>query len=105
MGFNYDPPAFCEGCGTAFPWASREAKIMELENLLEEGGVEESDLDVIHDRLNELRGVGDDPKRERAIWTSVKDRAGAVFMNDRVQNLVVGLANTEARRHMGLPPV
>lgn len=37
IGFSPDTrPSFCDGCGSAFPWATREERIYELENLLDE---------------------------------------------------------------------
>jgi hypothetical protein len=36
-------PSFCDGCGAAHPWASREERIHELENILDEEDIDESD--------------------------------------------------------------
>jgi hypothetical protein len=35
VGFDYERPDFCGDCGNPFPWASRQARIYELMNLLD----------------------------------------------------------------------
>jgi len=102
---RFRPRDFCDGCGAALPWASRAARIMELENLLDEGGVDDADLAVITEQLARLReDAGMSAKEEKALWTTIKGRAGAVFMNEKVQALLWGIASAEARQHLGLPP-
>jgi hypothetical protein len=78
-------PSFCDGCGAAFPWASRDERIMELENALDEGGVADADLAIIRVQLDLLRSGDASEKDERKSWQTIKSRAGAVFMNERVQ--------------------
>ena len=46
---RYNRPSFCDGCGIAYPWATREERIYELENLFDEAGIDEADRVVIHD--------------------------------------------------------
>ena len=48
------PASFCDGCGSAFPWATLEERIFELENLLDEEDIEEADRVVIQDQLRRL---------------------------------------------------
>jgi len=99
-----DAPSFCDGCGAAFPWASRDERIMELENALDEEGVADADLAIIRVQLDLLRLGDASEKDERTSWQTIKARAGAVFMNERVQNLVFSLVNTAVRHELGLPP-
>ena len=73
---------------------------MELENALDD-----ADLAIIRVQLDLLRSGDASEKDERKSWETIKSRAGAVFMNERVQNLVFSLANTAVRHELGLPPV
>jgi hypothetical protein len=48
------PGPRCDECGSASPWATREERIFELENLLDEEDIEEADRVVIQDQLRRL---------------------------------------------------
>ena len=39
----YNPPDFCDQCGRAHPWASRQARLYQLENLLDEQDLDPAD--------------------------------------------------------------
>jgi predicted RNA-binding Zn-ribbon protein involved in translation (DUF1610 family) len=75
----YRPPAFCTSCGSPHPWASRDARIHELENILDEQGLDEhfgARLEVcrVRRRFNEavLKAVYlEDGKVKRAEFTDV----------------------------------
>lgn len=86
------------------PLGSRDERIMELENALDEEGVADADLAIIRVQLDLLRLGDASEKDERKSWQTIKARAGAVFMNERVQILVFSLANTAVRHELGLPP-
>ena len=77
---------------------------MELENALDEEGVADADLAIIRVQLNLLRSGDASEKDERKSWQTIKSRAGTVFMNERVQNLVFSLATTAIRHELSLPP-
>jgi hypothetical protein len=75
IGFEPSPfPSCCDGCGAAHPWAMREERIFELENILDED-VDEADGIFIHDRLRELCEAQQlDKERERQIWGQIRNR-------------------------------
>jgi len=62
---RYKRPSFCDGCGIAYPWATREERIYELENLLDEADIDEADRVVIQDQLQRVRNAGLAPQRTR----------------------------------------
>jgi hypothetical protein len=67
-------PSFCDECGSAFPWATREERIFELENLLDEEDIEEADRVVIQDELRRLGNAVLTEKDERQAWSVVGRR-------------------------------
>jgi hypothetical protein len=52
---GYTPPNCCDGCGAPHPWASREVLLFELENLLDEEGIDEADRLLVSADLQRLR--------------------------------------------------
>jgi hypothetical protein len=96
-------PSFCDGCGGAFPWATREERIFELENLLDEEEVDEADRVVIQDQLARLRTAADlTEKDEVQIWRTIKNRGGSALQSGPVQRVVEGLVSAAIRAQLGL---
>jgi hypothetical protein len=96
-------PSFCDGCGAAHPWASREERIYELENILDEEDIDESDRVFVHDRLRELREAqGLDEKRERQLWTQIRDRSGRFLTSQPVQRIMETVASAAIRSQLGI---
>lgn len=62
-------PSFCDGRGSAFPWATREERIFELENLIDEEDIEEADRVVIQDQLRRLTDAELSDRDERQAWS------------------------------------
>jgi len=48
----WECPTFCDRCGAAHPWATREDRIFELENILDEEEIDEADRVFLHDQLS-----------------------------------------------------
>lgn len=95
-------PSFCDGCGAAFPWASREERIYELENLLDEEAVDEADRVVIQDALERLRTKELSEKEERQAWETIKQRGGAAITSAPVKRVLEGLLSAAVRASLGL---
>lgn len=106
MVFAFTDPKvfpFCDNCGSAFPWASRHDRIFELENLLfESNHLEESDKLIIQDELRKLQNTDISQSEESRSWINVKRRAGALFMNPRVIDLLTGLTDAYIRKEIGI---
>jgi hypothetical protein len=95
-------PSFCDGCGAAFPWATREERIYELENLLDEEDVDEADRVVVQDALERLRSKELSEKEERQAWETIKQRGGAAITSGPVQRVLEGLVSAALRANLGL---
>jgi hypothetical protein len=77
IGFTYEAPKFCDGCGEPYPWATRQDRIYQLENLLDEEEIDEPTRLLVREDLERLRVDGPELDRdtELAIWRRVKSRA------------------------------
>jgi len=95
-------PSFCDGCGTALPWASREERIFELENLLDEEDIGEADRVIISGHLQRLRDATLSEKEERVAWEGVKSRAGKAITSGPVQRVLEGLVSAAIRNQLGI---
>jgi hypothetical protein len=99
---DYEPPSFCDECGSAFPWATREARIYELENLLDEEDIDEADRVVVSDNLRRLREEQALSERDqRAAWERIRSAAGDALKSPRVASVVEGLVSAAIRHQLG----
>jgi hypothetical protein len=102
-GATPDRSSFCDGCGTAFPWATREERIYELENLLDdEPDIDEADRAVISEHLRQLQNAAISERDERAAWSAIKQRAGTAIASAPVQRIVEGLVSAALRHQLGI---
>jgi hypothetical protein len=99
---EWERPSFCDECGSAHPWATREERIFELENILDQEGIDEADRVFIHDRLADLRDDGIDEKRERQLWTQIRQRSAAFLTSEPVQKIAVALITAQMRKDLGI---
>lgn len=99
----YVRPGFCDGCGNPFPWASRQARIYELMNLLD---AEQLDSAVELKVREQLQALADEEneEEEEARWERVKRLAPTLWEKSGVQKIITTLVLAEARVRLGLPP-
>jgi hypothetical protein len=91
---GYDPPQFCDSCGAPQPWASREARFYELENLLDEQDLDPADELKVRDELKALREHPEaNEETEAGRWKIVQKLApGLIAAGGRIVESVVGAA-------------
>lgn len=80
------PHCFCDNCGSAHPWASQQKRIWELQNILDEEELNESDRTAIACQLDKISSGILDVDNESKAWKKIKNSLGSVFDKDRVQN-------------------
>lgn len=77
---EYVPPRFCDGCGEPFPWATRQQRIYQLENLLDEEDIDEPTRLLVLEDLERLRASDDlDEQQQFAVWQRIRTRAPGLF--------------------------
>jgi hypothetical protein len=105
-GLAYAPPGlhdFCDSCGAPLPWASRQARIYELENLLDaDESVEEATRVRVREELERLaRDDESDMTEETKRWQRVQRLwPGMASMG---QVVLTSVLTAEMKRMLGLP--
>ena len=69
---RYRPPGFCDLCGAAHPWASRQQRIWEIENLLEREGLSEAEELALREKFEELASGELDEDEQVERWKFIK---------------------------------
>jgi hypothetical protein len=108
IGFSedYTAPDFCGDCGKPFLWASRQARIYELMNLLEAEGLDPAAELKVREQLQALAEADDeDEEAEEARWQRVRRLAPTLWERSGAQQIITTLVLAEARVRLGLPPV
>jgi hypothetical protein len=100
---GYSPPNFCDGCGAPHPWAPRQARLCELENLLDEEDIDEADRLVVTDHLRRRQSLDpdEDLEQERRLWSAVKRRAPGLFAGSG-KRILDTLIDHATRRALGM---
>ena len=99
---DYRRPSFCDGCGAAYPWATRAERIFELENLLDEQDIDDADRAVIQGDLERLRTQELSATDERHAWERIKERSGTALSSAPVQRVLEGLVSAALRHQLGI---
>lgn len=71
-GAEFKPGDFCHNCGQPQPWASRDARIYELENILDGQQVDESTRLLVREQLEALRDSDLSEEQQAERWTRIK---------------------------------
>jgi hypothetical protein len=102
IGFAYTPRDFCHGCGTPYPWASRQARLYELENVLEENdNLSDADALTVREQLEALRDNPDEDEAEQVKrWQRIKKVAPS--LTDAGSKIFVSVTTAAIQKHMGL---
>lgn len=75
---TYNPPDFCLKCGNPHPWASRQARLWHLENLLERENLSTAERLKIHERFENLRSDKISENDEIRHWRYIADKVPAL---------------------------
>jgi hypothetical protein len=74
-GSGYKPPDFCDHCGAAHPWVSRQGRIYELQNRLDNEELDPADQLMAREQLEALLSSDLDDDEQRRRWSRVKKLA------------------------------
>jgi hypothetical protein len=97
---DFEPHSFCDNCGSAHPWASQQDRIWELQNILDEEELSESDRTAIAFQLDKISSGILDVDDESKAWKKIKNSLGSVFDKDRVQNLIFDLVGSVIKNEL-----
>ncbi len=100
FGSGYRPPSFCDACGAAAPWATRNDRLYELENVLDRLEVDEVDELAVRELFDALR-AHPEPQQERAVWKEINCRVPRLLFEAKL-SLVRGVVPQAVRRELDL---
>lgn len=100
----WSPSDFCDKCGAAFPWASWQARVWALENMLDDDDLDEPTRLRVTKLLEQVAADGEDfdLDSEKKVWGRIKDLWPALL--GKAWTVAAPLITAEAKQHMGLPP-
>jgi hypothetical protein len=98
---EFQPPPFCDGCGSAHPWATRQDRIYELENLLDQEEIDDADALWVRERLAVLREPGLSETDEIKLWEGIKSKAPGLITGAG-KAVVSAVTTVVVRRALGL---
>jgi hypothetical protein len=101
---EYERPDFCADCGSPFPWASRQARVWELMNLLDAEQLDPAAELAVREQLEALASADVDDPDQEGRWERVRRLAPTLWEKSGVQQIVTTLVLAEARTRLGLPP-
>jgi hypothetical protein len=104
LGQTYTPPDFCDRCGSALPWAGRQARVYELQNLLDEEQLDSATELTVREQLEALTDPELDEAEQAKRWRRIKSAAPGFLEKAATQPIVMSLATAWIKKEAGLPP-
>ena len=103
-GFDYTKPDFCDGCGAAFPWVGRTARIYELQNRLDEEHLDPATELIVREQLEALTDPDLDDDEQVKRWKKIMSTAPGFVTKAASQPIVTSLVTAYVQKALGLPP-
>jgi hypothetical protein len=102
FGSEYQPPDFCDQCADPMPWLSRQGRIYQLENLLDEENLDPADELAVREQLHALAAGDLDDDEQKRRWERVKKHAPEFLQRSGAQRIFETLATAAIRSQLGL---
>jgi hypothetical protein len=106
LGQTYTPPPFCDKCGSPHPWAGRQARIYELQNLLDEEGLDSATELAVREQLDALVDPDLDEREQAKRWKRIKSAVPGFLDLEKAatQPILTSLLTAWLKKEVGLPP-
>jgi hypothetical protein len=85
---GYNPPDFCDHCSAPFPWVSRQGRIYELLNLLDEEELDPATELEVREQLEALTNPEIDDEEASRRWRRVRDKAPRFWEKSGAQRIL-----------------
>jgi hypothetical protein len=94
LGWSADTPrpSFCDKCGTAFPWVDRQGRIYELQNRLDDEGLDPAIELAVREQLDALLDPDMDEKEAARIWKRVIESAPGLWEKTGAKKIIESVA-------------
>lgn len=101
-GGEYKCPDFCDHCAAPFPWVSRQGRIFELMNLLDEEDLDPATELEVREQLEALASADLDDKEAARRWQHVKDRAPGLWDKSGARSILESVISAAMKGALGL---
>jgi hypothetical protein len=98
----YEPPDFCDRCGGPFPWVSRQGRIYELENLLDDEELDPADELAAREQLHALASADLDEDEERRRWERVRKYAPGLWEKSGARSILETVISATIKAQLGV---
>ena len=86
----YTPPQFCDSCGAPHPWAGRQARLYQLQNILDEQNLDEATRLSVQEELEALQASEMSEEEQKKRWLRIKDLSpGLIQAGQRIIESIV----------------
>jgi hypothetical protein len=104
MTDSWDRPDFCRRCSTPYPWASREARIRRLVNLIDGANVDSATQLAVREQLEALADPDIDEKTAERRWRKVRELAPGLWEQSGARTVLTSVMSEALKRALGLGP-
>jgi hypothetical protein len=98
-----EPEKFCAFCGGPYPWADREALVMQLQNQLEfEPGLDDAGRLEVREKIAVLSAPEEDEKRRVKAGEALRKLVPKAW--EGAKPILQTLVSAELQKRLGIPP-
>lgn len=97
---EFEPNDFCHNCGTPFSWAGRQARIYQLQNLLDEEDLDEATRLAVAEELEALATTPQDQEEEARRWKRIQQMAPGLMQSG--QKIIETVVTAAIKAQLGL---
>jgi len=94
-------PSFCDQCGAAFPWVNRQGRIYELQNRLDDEGLDPATELLVREQLEALMDPNMDEKDAALIWKRVIELAPGLWEKSGAKQIIQSIATAYVLKQLG----
>jgi hypothetical protein len=99
---QYARPDFCDECSTPFPWVTRQGRIYELMNLLDQEDLDAATELEVREQLEALADSEIDDAEAKRRWQRVKKGAPGLWEKSGARNILETVVSAAIKGGLGL---
>jgi hypothetical protein len=97
MWGDYTPPDFCDVCGTPHPWLSRQGRIYQLQDILDDAEIEPAEKLRAREQLEALTDPDLDEETQAERWARFRRAAPSVWGGEAAQRIITTVLTAGTR--------
>jgi hypothetical protein len=101
---EWEPAGFCWKCGVPYPWATREQRLAQLYNVIDDEDLDDADRLAVLDQIALLSEPVDEVSDEDRVRAEERVRNFAPRVWEAALPILQSLLTAKAKKELGLPP-